>query len=318
MKTHTISNPYLKLTTLDYGATIHQLYTKDHNGNDVNVILGYKNLDTYHHNSLYMGASVGRYAGRINHRGFSIGDVHYPLHSENGVHLHGGKEGFSFKSWELKEISQGDIPHITYSYFSQDMEEGYPGNLEVLCTYTLKESQLIITYTAKTDKDTIINLTNHNYYNLNGGGSIMDHELCLHADKILEKNNSATPTGNFKRVKGTHHDFTSTTLLQKQLEVGGIDDTYILKQKNPLAELYAPHTGIQMKVHTNQPAVVIYTPQSLDAELMINQPISEYPAICFETQNFPDAPNHSNFPSALLKRGDTYINESVFEFNVRK
>jgi len=317
MKTHSISNQYLKLTTIDYGATINQLIVKDHNGCDVNVILSYKYLDSYIHNTPYLGASVGRYAGRIDQKGFSIDKKHYPVYTQNGVHLHGGKEGFSFKTWKLEEITQGENPHITYSYFSPDMEEGYPGNLEVRCTYTLKGNQLLISYTARSDKDTIVNLTNHNYYNLNGHGSIMDHELCLHADKILDKNQTATPTGNFRDVEGTHYDFRSTTLLKKQLEIATVDDTYVLNQNKPLAILYAPNTGIEMKISTNQPAVVIYTPPSLDSDLLTNQPIAEYPAICFETQNFPDAPNHANFPSALLKSGALYTNESVFEFSTR-
>lgn len=317
METHSISNQYLKLTTIDYGATIHQLIVKDRNGGDVNVVLGYKDLNSYIHNSPYLGASVGRYAGRIDSNGFSIGEHHYPLYTDNHVHLHGGKEGFSFKTWKLEELSQGENPSITYSYLSPDMEEGYPGNLEVRCTYTLKGNQLLITYTAKSDKDTVVNLTNHNYYNLNGHGSILDHELCLHSDKILEKNQTATPTGNFKEVMGTHYDFRSTTTLKKQLEVAGIDDTYVLSQNKPLAVLYAPKTGIQMKISTDEPAVVIYTPPSLEPQLLINQPIAEYPAICFETQNFPDAPNHSHFPSALLKSGALYTNESVFEFSNR-
>lgn len=317
METHSISNQYLKLTTIDYGATINQLIVKDHNGCDVNVVLSYKYLESYIHNAPYLGASVGRYAGRIDQKGFSIDKKHYPVYTQNGVHLHGGKVGFSFKTWKLEEITQGENPHITYSYFSPDMEEGYPGNLEVRCTYTLQDNQLLISYTAKSDKDTIVNLTNHNYYNLNGHGSIMDHELCLNADKVLDKNQTATPTGSFTDVEGTPYDFRTNTLLKKQLEIATIDDTFVLNQNKPLAILYAPSTGIEMKISTNQPAVVIYTPTSLDSGLLTNQPIAEYPAICFETQNFPDAPNHANFPSALLKSGALYMNESVFEFSTR-
>lgn len=317
MKTHSISNKFLKLTTIDYGATIHQLIFKDQNGNDVNVVMSYKNLDSYIHNAPYLGASVGRYAGRIDPKGFSIDNTHYPIYTENQVHLHGGKEGFSFKTWKLEEITQGENPQITYSYLSAAMEEGYPGNLEVFCTYTLKGNELLIAYTAKSDQDTVVNLTNHNYYNLNGNGSILDHELCLYADQILDKSPSAIPTGKFKDVAQTHFDFRSTTVIKKQLEVAGIDDTYVLKQNKPLAVLYAAKTGIQMTIETNQPAVVIYTPQELDKQLILNQPISEYPAICFETQNLPDAPNHAHFPSALLKSGTLYTNESSFEFKIK-
>lgn len=317
METHSISNKYLKLTTIDYGATVHQLIFKDQNGNDINVVQSYKDLDSYIHNAPYLGASVGRYAGRLNPNGFSINGQHYALYTDNQAHLHGGREGFSFKTWKLEEITQGENPHITYSYFSEDMEEGYPGALEVFCTYTLKDNQLLISYTAKSDKDTVVNLTNHNYYNLNGNGSIMDHELRLHADKILEKSPTAVPSGSFKEVKQTHYDFRATTIIKKQLEIAGIDDTYVVNQNKPLAVLYAPKTGIQMKISSNQPAVVIYTPPTLDEQLLLNQPVSEYPAICFETQNFPDAPNHAQFPSALLKSGDLYSNESVFEFSIK-
>lgn len=317
MKIQTISNKHLKLTTIDYGATIQQLIFKDHLGNDVNVVLGYKNLDSYIHNAPYLGASVGRYAGRISPNGITINQKNYPLYTQNEVHLHGGKEGFSFKTWKLVEISHGENPHITYSYFSKDMEEGYPGNLEVFCTYTLMDNALQITYKAKTDKDTVINLTNHNYYNLNGNGSVSDHELTLHADQILDKDQTAIPNGKFNQVKGTHFDFRNTTLLQKQLEIGEIDDTYVVKQNNPLAILYSPKNKIQMVVRSNQPAVVIYTPPTLNEKLLLNQPVSEYPAICFETQNFPDAPNHPEFPSAVLKSEEVYTNESLFEFSIK-
>lgn len=317
MRTHTISNKHLKLTTIDYGATIHQLIFKDHLGNDVNVVMSYKDLNSYIHNAPYLGASVGRYAGRIDPKGFTIGQKHYPVYTVNQVHLHGGKEGFSFKTWKLVEVTQGENPHITYSYFSKDMEEGYPGNLEVFCTYTLMDNALQITYKAKTDKDTVINLTNHNYYNLNGNGSVSDHELTLHADQILDKDQTAIPNGKFNQVKGTHFDFRNTTLLQKQLEIGEIDDTYVVKQNNPLAILYSPKNKIQMVVRSNQPAVVIYTPPTLNEKLLLNQPVSEYPAICFETQNFPDAPNHPEFPSAVLKSEEVYTNESLFEFSIK-
>src|SRR5690606_5055716 len=317
MRTHTISNKHLKLTTIDYGATIHQLIFKDHLGNDVNVVMSYKDLNSYIHNAPYLGASVGRYAGRIDPKGFTIGQKHYPVYTENQVHLHGGKEGFSFKTWKLVEMNQGENPYITYSYISKDMEEGYPGNLEVFCTYTLMDNALKITYQAKTDQDTVVNLTNHNYYNLNGRGTITDHELCLHADQVLDKDHTAIPTGEFKDVEGTHFDFRTTTLLQKQLAIAGSDDTDVVRQNNPLVELYSPKTNILMKVRSNQPAVVVYTPPTLDEKLLLNQPVSSYPAICFETQNLPDAPNHPEFPSALLKSGEVYTNESVIEFSIK-
>ncbi|HLV63630.1 aldose epimerase family protein [Galbibacter sp.] len=317
MKIQTISNKHLKLTTIDYGATIQQLIFKDHLGNDVNVVLGYKNLDSYIHNAPYLGASVGRYAGRISPNGITINQKNYPLYTQNEVHLHGGKEGFSFKTWKLVEISHGENPHITYSYFSKDMEEGYPGNLEVFCTYTLMDNTLEITYKAKTDQDTVVNLTNHNYYNLNGHGTITDHELRLYSNQVLDKGQTALPTGKFISVEGTHFDFRTPTLLQKQLAIAGIDDTYVVTQNNPLAELYSPKTHIQMKVRSNQVAVVVYTPPTLDEKLLLNKPISSYPAICFETQNLPDAPNHPEFPSALLKSGEVYTNKSKFEFSIK-
>ncbi|MCX2680209.1 galactose mutarotase [Galbibacter sp. EGI 63066] len=315
MKKYSIENQFLKLVTLDYGATVHQLITKDKNGNDVNVVMGYENLQDYVHNAPYMGASVGRCAGRINGKGFRLNDTHYPIYNKDGAHLHGGKEGFSFKTWEVENIKEGES--ITFSYLSEDMEEGYPGTMKASVTYRLKGNQLVITYQAESDRDTIVNLTNHNYYNLNGAGSILEHELYISAENILEKSEYAVSTGNFIPLENTYFDFREERKVGSHNEFNGIDDCYQLTKENSFARLYSEKTGIEMRMNTNQPGVVVYTPPQLDETKVQNNPLADYPAICFETQNFPDAPNHSDFPSAVLKKGETYKNESVFEFNVR-
>ncbi|MEL4307806.1 aldose epimerase family protein [Joostella sp. CR20] len=317
MKKYSIENKYIKLITLDYGATVHQLITKDKNGDDVNVVMGFENLEDYRNNSGYIGASVGRFAGRIRKEGYHINNNHYDVYTENNVHLHGGKEGFSFKKWTLESIENGEEPSIKFSYLSPDKEEGYPGNLKVLVTYKLVENQFIIIYEATTDQDTIVNLTNHNYYNLNGNGTILNHELQINAEHILSKDADAIPTGDFTSVENSHFDFRTTREIGSTFEFKGIDDTYVLKENNPLAILHSKQTGIEMEVASNQPGVVIYTPEKMNEDILLNKPLETYPSICFETEKFSDAPNHPHFPSTHLKKGDVYKNETTFTFRIK-
>ncbi|MDG3583626.1 aldose epimerase family protein [Galbibacter pacificus] len=317
MQEYSIQNDFIKLIALDYGATIHQLITKDKNGNNVNIVLGFKERQEYRHNQEYLGASVGRFAGRVHESGFTLNNQHYTLLSNNGAHLHGGKEGFSFKTWKLETIHQGNDPFIKFSYTSSDTEEGYPGNLQVFCTYQLKKNKLIVTYEAKSDKDTIANLTNHNYYNLDGSGNILNHELMIASDKILTKDENAVADGDFMSVESTHYDFRRKNKIGNQIKTKGIDDCYVLANNDPLAVLYAKNTGIEMTVSSNQPGVVVYTPENFDENRFLNKPLHKYPAICFETQGFPNAPNQPHFPSVILKKGELYKNESVFALTVK-
>ncbi|WP_161554492.1 aldose epimerase family protein [Sinomicrobium soli] len=316
---HTIQNSDISLTALSYGATVQQLRVRDRNGKDINVVLGFGEEDDYLHNPSYIGASIGRYAGRIGGGGFTLNGTRYELHQENGVHLHGGENGLNKKDWQLEALSdEGDHPSITYSTLSPHLEEGYPGNLKVTVTYRLEGRSLKVTYKATSDRDTVINLTNHAYFNLNGKGAVLDHELKLSSGTFVELDGKLLPTGNFRDVAGTAYDFRSPAFIGQQPGFSGIDDVFVLDTPSEAAVLYAPETGIEMKVATNQRAVVVYTPEDLGAlPFAEGAAYGKYSSICFEAQTFPDAPNQPAFPSAVLRAGDTYCNETVFEFSIR-
>lgn len=303
------------------GATLLSLTVKDRNENPVNVVVGLAEPQDYvaknyleHYN--YLGASVGRWAGRISNGSFKIGAESFELYCENGVHLHGGKVGFDKKYWEIKNTTESSV---TLSYLSKHLEEGYPGNLQTQVTYELTDhNELKITYTATTDKTTPVNLTNHAYFNLDGSGSVQDHELELKSDNYVELNEQLLVTGNLIETKNTPYDFTSKSKLGKT-NFDGMDDIFVLNADDNThkVSLSSAKTGIEMKVYTNQPTLVIYTPVQLP-KLSYKDGVqySKYSAICFEAETYPDAINQPTFPSALLKPGETYCNETIFEFSV--
>lgn len=309
-----------QLSILNYGGAIFSLKMQNKNKEITNVIVAPKTPQDFlkpaykKHNKCF-GASVGRYAGRISGGKFSLNGENYKLFENEGVHLHGGKEGFHYKMWKLEEIKEGENPSIRLSYFSKDGEEGYPGNLVVTVTYTLTEDNtLIIEYRAETDKETIVNLTNHAYFNLSGGGDITDHLLQINAEKILEIDEQLLPTGGFTAL-GSH---TKNFQQETQLGVQNLDDTYALTSGLELAaSLYSSESGIKMQVKTNQPSLVAYAPQELPADWDYQTSVSsKNPSICLETENFSDAPNHSHFSSSVLKPGEEYHNRSEFKFSV--
>ncbi len=205
---------------------------------------------------------------------------------------------------------------IRLSYFSEDGEENYPGNLKVTVTYTLTpENELQISYEAETDKETPVNLTNHSYFNLNGGGSVSDHILEIAAYKILETDSKLLPTGNFINLKNDAKGFSEAKYIGKT----AVDDTYILKGgREEAVKIYSETTGFQMEIKTNQPATVVYIPEQISPKWEYQTKVEEFPSICFEMQNFPDAPNHSNFPNSVISPGEKYLNESVFKFSLVK
>ncbi len=290
----------LRIKVLNYGAIIQKLEVKNTKGGWVNVVLGFEDPSRYLEDPFGLGACIGRYAGRISGGGFSIDGTFYSLPNEDGVHLHGGEKGFSKRFWEIDEVHKGEEPFIKLSYKSLDGEEGYPGNLKVEVTYLLsREDELIITYHTTTDKATVVNLTNHSYFNLGGRGfAIGDHPLQIRASRYLEAYPDLLPTGNILKVQGTPFDFRQT----KEIGMTRLDDTFLLDQdsKHQIV-LYAPSTGISMKVSTDQPAVVVFTPAWGDA-------------ICFETQHLPDTPNQPHFPTTQLRPGEQYHSETRFFF----
>ena len=300
MEQVTINNGRLSLTVLNYGAIIQQLIVKDKYGDDFNVVVDLPDPQDYFRDTFSMGAAVGRYAGRISQGGFILDSKRFELYHEDGVHLHGGKEGFSKKYWKIKETRLNDNPAVELHYTSPHLEEGYPGELQIKLFYILAANRLEIIHEATTDQPTVLNLTNHSYFRLDNEGQINNYHLKLASHKRLETDEKLLPTGKFLEVEGSDLDFR----LGKKL--GGIrmDTPFVLdKNEDLIAEIYSEKSGIIMRVSTNQPAVVVYTPLG-------------FPAICFETQNLPDAPNFNHFPSSVLRPGELYRNTASFEFDL--
>lgn len=323
LKIYTLTNKKgTRLKILNLGAAIFSLLIKDKNGKDVNVVVGPKNPEDYI-SSEYLnenrcfGASIGRYAGRISNGEFELEGKKYSLFQKNGVHLHGGFRGLQHKIWNLETENKMLDPSITLSCFSEDGEESYPGNMKVLVKYTLSENdELQIEYSGTTDQKTPVNLTNHTYFNLNGKGSVSDHQLCISAGQILEVDEKLMPTGKLLPLEDHPKNFSEA----KEIQLLEVDDTFVLeKDKELVAVVYSSQTGIEMRVITNQPAVVVYIPKHLPEIWEYQTKISsEFPSICLETQNYPDAPNHKNFPSVILNPGETYLNKSQFQFRINE
>ncbi len=300
MKQVTISNEFITLMVLDYGATIQKLLVKGKDGNYTNTVVGYNHPSRYRLDENCLGACVGRYAGRISNGSFELDREKFLLYQEEGVHLHGGKEGFHQKYWNIEEVSYSDHPMIKLSYRSKHLEEGYPGNLTVNVTYKLVGNALQIIHEAVTDRSTVVNLTNHSYFKLDDSPYIDECELQLNCPYYLETEENLLPTGNIVPVRKTSYDF----LLPREIGVQRLDTPYVKDIGNEkVAELHSNKSGISMKVYTNQPSVVVYTPL-------------DFPGICFETQNYPDAPNQPDFPNSVLKPGETYNNITIFKFDL--
>ncbi|NJW51332.1 aldose epimerase family protein [Salinimicrobium oceani] len=302
-----------QLEILNFGATVFGLLIDG----QTNVVVGPKEPETYISNvylqeGKHFGASVGRHAGRISKGGFEINGQKFPLFGEEGIHLHGGKNGFTYKFWELIEHHTGKDPFVVLEYNSPDGEEGYPGNLRVQVKYTLQEDNAVkVEYSAETDRATIVNLTNHTYFNLNGCGSINNHELKIAADVVLETGKSNVPTGNLVEVDGREIDFREA----KRLENISLDTTFCLANVPDPIFLKGDKSGISLEIETNQPAVVVYIPPTLPRSWDYATVVGEERAgICLEAQKFPDAPHHENFPSVLLSPGELYKNQSLWKF----
>lgn len=303
-----------KLKVLNLGATVFSLEIDG----KTNVVVGPKDpkdylSDVYHQKGKYFGASVGRHAGRISGGGIELEDKFFPLFGREGVHLHGGKYGFTYKFWRIKEVNSEDDPFVILEYFSPDGEEGYPGNLRVRVKYKLTENNVVeVEYSAETDSETVVNLTNHTYFNLNGHGSVNGHELRIPADEVLESDERTVPTGRLLPVDGEETDFRHSRRIGKVeldtvFKFNGSDEPVVLK---------GDQSGISLQLVTNQPAVVAYIPPTLPGEWEYSTVIGEErAAICLEMQKFPDAPNHDHFPSVVLKPGDTYRNVTRWNFN---
>ncbi len=315
----------------NYGARVTSLKVPDEEGEMVDVVLGFDNLQDYLDNHTYFGAIVGRYGNRISNGKFTLNGEQYSLVRNNmDNHLHGGYKGFDQRVWKGEAVKTSEGPGVRLNYLSKDGEEGYPGNLQVTVTYKLtNDNEFVFDIKATTDEPTVVNLTNHNYYNLNGAkADAMDHELMINADKFTPIDDEWIPTGEIASVEGTPMDFTTFTKVgerinedYKQLKNGaGYDHNYVLNgvggQMDMAAKAHSSRTGILMKVYTDQPGVQFYSGNFLDGSLTGKDGIEykERYAICLETQHFPDSPNNPNFPSTVLRPGEVYETTTVFEF----
>lgn len=312
----------------NYGGIITSIMVPDRPGNFADVVLGHDSLEGYLNHSRYFGALIGRHANRIAQGQFVLNGVQYQLPINNGRnHLHGGFRGFDKVVWEAREISDG----IELKYLSRDGEEGYPGSVEATVTHRLTDTnEFEIEYAASTDEDTIVNLTNHSYFNLAGGGTILDHQLTINADAFTPIDEHLIPTGEFQCVKDTPMDFRSAAAIGAQLRdddeqlrfAGGYDHNFVLRESaeqfRPAATLFEPKSGRVLAVSTTQPGVQFYSGNFLDGSIIGKRGsvYVKHSGCCLEPQHFPDSPNHPNFPSTVLKPGEEHRQTSVFKFSV--
>lgn len=316
-----------------YGAMLTELHVPDRDGNLQDVCLGFDDLDGYLAGHPYFGVIAGRYANRIGKGTFTLDGSIYNLAKNNGEnHLHGGVEGLDKKVWSGKVVESDAGASVEFSYLSPDGEEGYPGNLDIRVIYTLTDcNQLKIDYYATTDKATPVNLTNHAYFNLEGqgNGTILDHLMFLNADFFTPVDEGSIPTGMIQPVEGTVMDFRTPTAIGNRIndvggEPGGYDHNYVLNKRwdnemSLAAEVYAPKSGRVMKIYTTEPGIQFYAGNYLDGTLKGKggKVYEQRYGFCLETQHFPDSPNNSHFPSAILRPGETYRHTTVHEFSTR-
>lgn len=316
----------MEVSITNYGGIVTSVKVPDKNGNIDDVVLGFDDLEKYKSGHPFFGAIAGRYANRIAKGQFELNGETYQLATNNGDnHLHGGEEGFDKKLWEA-EVNEEENS-ITLSYLSPDGEEGYPGNLDVEVTYTLTEdNELRIDYNATTDKATVVNLTNHSYFNLSGDPSqgILDHLLTIHADRYTPVDEGLIPTGELRPVEGTPFDFTSTELVGARIDSipPGYDHNFVLNNPDSgvrkIATVEHEESGRIMEVYTDQPGVQLYTGNFLDGSLTDRggNSIEQYAALCLETQTFPDSPNKPDFPSPVVNPDEAYETTTIYQFKV--
>ncbi len=318
------SDDGIEAEVLDYGVTIRTLIVPDKNNNPVDVVLGYDTIEEYEANDGYFGATVGRFANRIKGGKFTLNGKEYTLALNNGAnHLHGGDVGFNKYVWESKVIENG----VLFSMTSPDGDEGYPGTLKLEVAVTLKDGAINLNYHAVSDKDTIVNFTNHSYFNLNGGvGDIHGHLLTINADYYMMNDKGGLPTGEVPAVKGTAMDFTTEHAIGDEIESDhpavvasdGYDNNYVLNS-NVAAVVRSKENGIVMTVITDEPGVQLYTGNKTSARNGKNgAKYGRRSALCLETQHFPDCINHPEWPSCILKAGEEFNSTTTYSFNINK
>lgn len=333
---YTLTNSQgMSLSVMNYGGIVVRLTAPDKQGKSADIVLGFDSLSGYEAGSPYFGALVGRYGNRIAKGKFKLDGVTYTLAVNNGDNaLHGGLKGFDKVLWNIEEIPSSEGASVKLTYQSKDGEEGYPGTLSAEVTYTLThQNEWKITYKATTDKKTVVNLTQHTYFNLTGdpNNDILGHELTLAADKFLPVDKGLIPTGELKPVTGTPFDFTKAAVIgsrvndkDAQLVTGkGYDHCFVLTGADgslrSFATVYEPTTGRTLEVSTTEPAVQFYTGNFLDGSKVGKGGIAYAfrHGFCLETEHFPDSPNQAAFPTVVLEPGKTYETTTVYKFGVR-
>jgi aldose 1-epimerase len=330
----------MEVTITNFGGRIVSLKVPDRRGKSDDVVLGFDSLQGYlgdnDHNP-YFGAIVGRYANRIAKGKFTLDGHTYTLPINNAPNsLHGGNKGFDRRVWEAAESSDGAGQHLRLHYVSKDGEEGYPGNLDVTVVYTLPadRNELRIEYAATTDKDTVLNLANHSYFNLagQGEGDILGHEIMIEAGRFTPVDSTLIPTGKLQPVAGTPFDFTKPHAIgerinaaDEQLKYGrGYEHNFVLNgtagRMRLAARVREPKSGRVLEVLTDQPGLQFYTGNFLDGTIKGKggKTYAHRGAFCLETQHYPDSPNHQQFPSTELKPGQRFHSETVFRFSAEK
>jgi aldose 1-epimerase len=322
----------MEVTITNWGATIVSVLVPDRSGNKADVVLGYDDLQGYLGDSAFLGCTVGRYGNRIAKGRFSLGGKEYKLAQNDGEnHLHGGIAGFNKKLWEAEQTSGDGSVGVRMKYLSKDGEEGYPGNLDVAVTFSLdNENRLKIDYLATTDKETVVNLTNHAYFNLKGDapGNVLGHEVMINADRFTPVNSGLIPTGELRAVEGSPMDFRKSTAIGKRIDAEdeqirfgrGYDHNWVINQAGTApwlaARVHEPQTGRVLEVFTTEPGIQFYSGNFLDGSIKGKKGTAyehRY-GFCLETQHYPDSPNQPNFPSTVLRPGQTYQTTTVYRF----
>lgn len=321
----------IKVYFTNYGARVVSLLTPDRNGECADIVLGFDNIESYLKDKMYLGCIVGRYANRIKEGKFTLDGEEYNLFLNDGPNtLHGGEKGFDKRIWDTKQ--EGNT--LIFSYLSPDGEEGYPGNLEIKKIYTLTdENELKMEYEAETDKATIVNLSHHSYFNLKGEGdtTILDHYFLGNADYFTPVDNTLIPTGEIRPVANTPFDFTKGKQIgrdigieNEQLAFGlGYDHNWVLNKDSAntltlAVKLWEETTGRVMEVYTTEPAFQFYSGNFMDGSVTgkLGKPYKYRAALAIEPQHYPDSPNHPDFPSTVLIRGEKYRQLSILKFSI--
>jgi aldose 1-epimerase len=320
----------------NYGAKIVTLFVPDRDGNMADIVFGYESIQEYLDGNRSFGAIVGRYANRIDSGTFTLDDIRYhlPLNDGGKNTLHGGDTGFSDVVWEAEKINTEEGEAVKLTLLSPDGDQGFPGNLTTEVIYTLTdEDELIVDYKAVTDKPTVVNLSQHSYFNLAGhdAGSILDHELTINADYFTPVDATLIPTGELRSVEGTPLDFREPHKIGERIEdeyeqliIGrGYDHNFVLNKETPgelsfAASAYEDSTGRFMEVFTTQPAIQLYTGNFLNGEKGKGDAVYNFRnGFCLETQHYPDSPNYPEFPSTVLRPGEEYKHKTIFKFSTK-